>query len=174
MRNEPAAIWTARLLRLWSSAERTILTPRTRAFGRVTHPEATRRLAGESWGWYQVPVHLHHFTLKSLRLLLDRHGFAVEKSYVRGGDTVFVVLTLLSLLGRTMTPGGAAPSALQSQVLRLAGVLLRPYYRLGDDELILIAGKRRQVGTTPYLFFTHPITRSSSRLTARISPLLPL
>lgn len=100
-----------------------------------------RRVAPESWGWYQVPVHLHHFTPVALRILAEGAGFEVEDERTIGGDTLFLALTALHGAGRRTTreDGNAASGGLARAMLRAAGRVLRPYYRLGDDEVVLVA-----------------------------------
>jgi len=99
-----------------------------------------RKLAPSSWGWYQVPVHLHHFSSRALHRLLDDVGLDVATERTRGGDTLFLALSALQTLG--MSVGGAAGNAkpgLARTALRVFGEVTRPYYALGDDELAIIA-----------------------------------
>jgi SAM-dependent methyltransferase len=99
-----------------------------------------RKLAPRSWGWYQVPVHLHHFSSRALQRLLGDAGFEIATERTRGGDTLFLALSALQTLG--MSVGGAAGNAqpgLARTALRVIGEMTRPYYTLGDDELAVIA-----------------------------------
>lgn len=99
-----------------------------------------RKLAPSGWGWYQVPVHLHHFSRRALRRLLGDAGLEVAAERTRGGDTLFLMLSALQTLG--VPVGSAAGSAwpgLARHVLRMLGEVTRPYYALGDDELAVIA-----------------------------------
>jgi SAM-dependent methyltransferase len=102
-----------------------------------------RRLFRESWGWYQVPVHLHHFGVRGLEQALDAAGFTVERAERRGGDSLFVIATLLQSVG-TLKNGAyaGAPSALARTIARVASTVLRPYYFVGDDELLVLASPR--------------------------------
>jgi 2-polyprenyl-3-methyl-5-hydroxy-6-metoxy-1,4-benzoquinol methylase len=99
-----------------------------------------RKLTPAGWGWYQVPVHLHHFSSKALQRLMTDVGLDIETERTRGGDTLFLALSALQTLG--LSPGGAAGSGspgLAKTALRVVGELTRPYYALGDDELGIIA-----------------------------------
>ncbi len=99
-----------------------------------------RRLTPSSWGWYQVPVHLHHFTRHALRRLVCDAGLTPVAERTRGGDTLFLALCTLQTLG--VSVGGAAGDgggAIARAALRAIGELTRPYYALGDDELAIIA-----------------------------------
>jgi SAM-dependent methyltransferase len=99
-----------------------------------------RRLAPSAWGWYQVPVHLVHYTPRALRALVDRAGLHVVDERTRGGDTLFLGVFAAQLFG--ISPGPRAASAappIARAALRVAGVATRPYYVLGDDELAIIA-----------------------------------
>jgi SAM-dependent methyltransferase len=100
-----------------------------------------RKLAHKSWGWYQVPVHLHHFTPGSLRRLAEGAGLAVDEESTFGGDTLFLALTAAQCAGRVIEgkDRAVAPGRMTVAALGALGVMLRPYYHLGDDELVLIA-----------------------------------
>ena len=102
----------------------------------------TRRVFPEAWGWYQVPVHLWHFSARSLDRLLEGHGFDVARTARRGGDSLLVLLTLLQSVGRAPAGDATEPGALSKAALRAASALLRPYYFVGDDELIVLATPR--------------------------------
>lgn len=102
-----------------------------------------RRLFREAWGWYQVPVHLHHFGSRGLSSMLEGAGFTVDRIERRGGDSLFVLMTLLQSAGRMPASADAtAPSVLGRAAVRTASMLLRPYYFVGDDELLVLASPR--------------------------------
>ncbi len=99
-----------------------------------------RRLTPRAWGWYQVPVHLHHFSSRALQRLLRDAGFEVDTERTRGGDTLFLALSALQSLG--VSVGGASKEGgggVAKTAFRVIGELTRPYYALGDDELDIIA-----------------------------------
>lgn len=99
-----------------------------------------RKLARSAWGWYQVPVHLHHFSSRALRRLLGDAGLEVETERTRGGDTLFLVLSTLQALGVDIGSGaGNAGPGFARTALRVLGEVTWPYYALGDDELGVIA-----------------------------------
>jgi 2-polyprenyl-3-methyl-5-hydroxy-6-metoxy-1,4-benzoquinol methylase len=98
-----------------------------------------RKLAPEAWGWYQVPVHLHHFSEPSLRRLVERAGLVTTTTTTRGGDSLFVAVTALRTLGVEPQRGGKPPGRALQSAFRLVGTVLRGYYSAGDDELVLIA-----------------------------------
>jgi hypothetical protein len=98
-----------------------------------------RRLVPRSWGWYQVPFHLIHFSSRALNAAVRDAGRELLGERARGGDTLFLALSALQALG--MNPGGSpdARPGLARTALRVAGELTRPYYELGDDELAIMA-----------------------------------
>lgn len=98
-----------------------------------------RRLFSEAWGWYQVPVHLHHFGMTAIEKLLGDHGFEVARHERRGGDSLFVLLTLLQSIGRAPSSEAVEPGVIGKALVRTASAMLRPYYFLGDDELLVMA-----------------------------------
>jgi SAM-dependent methyltransferase len=99
-----------------------------------------RKLVPSGWGWYQVPVHLHHFSGRALRRLVNDAGFEVLSERTRGGDTLFLALSALQGLG--LPVGDSAeprkPGLARHALWALGGVTW-PYYSLGDDELALVA-----------------------------------
>jgi 2-polyprenyl-3-methyl-5-hydroxy-6-metoxy-1,4-benzoquinol methylase len=106
-----------------------------------------RALAPRSWGWYQVPVHLVHYSRQALERLLREAGFAVGDVRTRGGDTLFLALTALQSLG--LASGAASTSsrqpALARAMLGVLGQITRPYVALADDELAVIARREAVV-----------------------------
>jgi 2-polyprenyl-3-methyl-5-hydroxy-6-metoxy-1,4-benzoquinol methylase len=108
----------------------------------------TRRIFRTSWGWYQVPAHLFHFSRRALRSLCESAGFAVDGQRTRGGDSLFMLMTLAHAVGGLLRPGTETqrpePLSVTRQLLvRGASIFLRPYLYLGDEELVLIASKAR-------------------------------
>jgi SAM-dependent methyltransferase len=102
-----------------------------------------RKVFREAWGWYQVPVHLHHFGPRGLSSVLEEAGFSLDATERRGGDSLFVLMTLLQSLGKMPSSSDAkAPSAIGRALVRTASTLLRPYYFVGDDELLVVASPR--------------------------------
>jgi SAM-dependent methyltransferase len=101
-----------------------------------------RRLFSDAWGWYQTPVHLHHFGLAAMTKLLADNGFAITHHEARGGDSLFVLLTLLQSIGRAPSSDVAPPGIFSRSLLRTASAMLRPYYYVGDDELLVVARAR--------------------------------
>jgi len=86
------------------------------------------------WGYWQVPVHLHHFSLKSLsRMALDT-GFVVDKVKLRGADSLFWVLTAMNIF--RMTPGSA--SVMKMKLLTLVSWVLRYWMFIGQEDLIVV------------------------------------
>lgn len=115
-----------------------LLTPGGRLVLCVPHFGArTQRWFRRSWGWYQLPVHLQHFSPEAVRVLARRHGVAAEEIAFRGGDSLFV---LLQLMYATVGPPrrSSSPSPLRRGLVSLASWLVRPYYFLGDEELFVI------------------------------------
>lgn len=99
-----------------------------------------RKLMPNGWGWYQVPVHLHHFSSRALHRLLVESGFSVSEQKTRGGDTLFLMLSAMQAIGLSArNRANNARPGLARKALRVIGEVTRPYYVLGDDELAVIA-----------------------------------
>jgi len=127
--------------RAFLAAAKALLEPNGKLVICVPNFEARlRKLTPRGWGWYQVPVHLHHFSSRALHRLMQDTGLEIETERTRGGDTLFLALSALQTLGLSI--GGSAGNGkggLTKTALRLAGEVTRPYYALGDDELGIIA-----------------------------------
>ncbi|CAN5909513.1 hypothetical protein BH11MYX3_BH11MYX3_20360 [soil metagenome] len=127
--------------RAFLAVAKTLLEPSGKLVICVPNFEARlRRLTPSSWGWYQVPVHLHHFSSRALQHLMRDAGLDIETERTRGGDTLFLALSALQTLGMSVgsSTGGGKPG-LAKTALRMIGEVTRPYYALGDDELGIIA-----------------------------------
>jgi hypothetical protein len=73
------------------------------------------RLSGPRWHLYTIPEHLFFFSRRSLRLLLEAHGFRVEAQ--RAESSVYTLGYLVerlqkTLLGRTGGQRAAWPGSL--------------------------------------------------------------
>jgi 2-polyprenyl-3-methyl-5-hydroxy-6-metoxy-1,4-benzoquinol methylase len=101
----------------------------------------TQRLFPSAWGWYQVPAHLFHFSDKALAALCRQAGFTVEAQETRGGDSLFLLMTLSNLARGPATSEPAPLSRIEKLAVRAGSLLLRPYLYLGDEELVLVASK---------------------------------
>jgi SAM-dependent methyltransferase len=93
-----------------------------------------RRLSRRFWGWWQVPVHIHHFNESALRALAAREQLEVEHVRYRGGDSLMWVLTFMKLFGvsgkeqRRLT-------AFQRFVLRSWSLVGRYWYAISNEEI---------------------------------------
>ena len=101
----------------------------------------TQRLFPTAWGWYQVPAHLFHFSDKALTALCRQAGFTVEAPETRGGDSLFMLMTLSNLTRGPAKSEPAPLSNIQKLAVRAGSLLLRPYLYVGDEELVLVASK---------------------------------
>jgi SAM-dependent methyltransferase len=120
---------------------RSLLAPGGKLVVCVPNFEARlRKLTPSGWGWYQVPVHLHHYSIRSLHRLLGDAGFRVSDERTRGGDTLFLLLSALQTLGMDIKgESGSKRQGLTRTALRMLGAVTRPYYELGNDEIAIIA-----------------------------------
>lgn len=93
------------------------------------------------WGYWQVPVHLNHYNLNSLSLILDKSGFAVERAKFKGLDFLSFGLFFLNLAG---TPGSsvAAPGVFTRNLIRGLSTIWPIFYHFGKSDLILLASQK--------------------------------
>ena len=103
-------------------------------------PNSHSRLArflSRHWGWWQVPVHINHFTAESLKRMLEKNGYKVTRTLYRGGDSLMLLLCAANAAG--VTPSGRDLGWFQTKVISLASRVLRYWYFAGDDELVMVA-----------------------------------
>jgi len=118
-----------------------ILSPDSYLVIMVPHSKArTIRLFKKYWGWWQVPIHVHHFTKGSLLYLLSAYGYNIEKTFRRGGDSLFWLSSLASLLG--IKSKSQNISFLQKLCIKGVSFILRYWFFIGDEELIVVAKKK--------------------------------
>ena len=99
----------------------------------------TRRLFGRFWGWWQVPVHVHHFTEASLTRVLEGQGFRVRGVRHFGADSLLYLLSAANVCGlksRRSTLSGA-----NKWIIKWFSTLVGPLAKFGDEELSVAAEK---------------------------------
>ncbi len=97
----------------------------------------TNKLFRKYWGWWQVPVHLHHFTIDSLSKLLSAKGFNIEKNVKRGADSLFWLSSLASFIG--MKSKKRSILSIQKLIIQCVSFIIKYWYFIGDEELLLVA-----------------------------------
>lgn len=101
----------------------------------------SRRLFGRYWGYWQVPVHINHFNIQSMRKLLKDTGFKIVESRNYGADSLFFLSTLANIIGTRNSTNQL--SALNRIVVRISTILLRPWYFIGSEDMVVVAVKTR-------------------------------
>jgi hypothetical protein len=71
--------------------------------------------------------------------VLSRQGMNVERTATRGGDSLMVLMTAMNAVGASPGKQAKAPSKLARAAVTVASNVLRPYYWVGDDELVVVA-----------------------------------
>ena len=100
----------------------------------------TTRLFKKYWGWWQVPVHLHHFTPESLAKLLSENGFTTELTLKRGADSLFWLSSLAAFLGIKSEANKLSP--FQRTVIKINSFISKYWYFAGDEELVMVVRKQ--------------------------------
>jgi SAM-dependent methyltransferase len=120
------------------------LADRLNAGGRIilcvpNSDSISRRLFGRYWGWWQVPVHINHFSKHSLHVLAGRCELQLEKSRFMGGDSLMLLLNLINLFGfRKNKP----PGIFQKIVIRIFTSIFCYWYYIGNEELTVVLSRR--------------------------------
>ncbi len=105
----------------------------------------SRKILGKNWGWYQTPGHIHHFSKKGIESLLKRCSLEPIQSYKRGGDSLFVLITLAFLLN--MQPQKEKKQPLIA--IKFLSRILSYYEKMGDEETVIIAAHARASAPFP-------------------------
>jgi SAM-dependent methyltransferase len=95
------------------------------------------KLAGRYWGWWQVPVHVNHFCDSSARRLFGSLGLEVKSTRLRGGDSLTLLLTAMNALGAIHSDRARSMTPFKRFIIGILSKLLRGYYRMGSDELMM-------------------------------------
>lgn len=101
----------------------------------------TTKLFKAYWGWWQIPLHISHFSKKSISNLLLSNGFRIESIFKTGADSLFWLSTLASLLG--IKSKSRAVSSFQKIAIKVCSVIMRYWFFLGDEELVVVGRKIR-------------------------------
>ena len=101
-----------------------------------------RKLFGRYWGWWQVPVHINHFSESALRRLVQRFDVSLATTRKRGGDSLMLMLNFINLLG--FRGAGRKPGPLQVMLIVLWSALTRWWYYLGNEELTVVIRKTKK------------------------------
>jgi SAM-dependent methyltransferase len=99
----------------------------------------TVTLLKKYWGWWQVPVHVHHFSIKSLTRLLSASNFVSVLTLKRGADSLFWLSSLASLMG--MKSESNTLTLVQRSIIRICSVIAKYWYYWGDEELVVVSRK---------------------------------
>lgn len=106
----------------------------------VPHSDArTVKLFNNNWGWWQVPLHVHHFSEASICLLLSNHGFKIERIFRKGADSLFWLSSIASFLGIKSVSQDV--SSIQKLIINFFSIVARYWFHLGTEELIVVARK---------------------------------
>ncbi len=108
-----------------------LITPNSRAL--------TRKLFGRFWGYWQVPVHVNHFNEQSMHELLKESGFKISQTKYYGADSLFFLSTIANLLGASNDTKQL--SGLRKFLVKISTVILRPWYFLGSEDMVVVASK---------------------------------
>lgn len=99
----------------------------------------SRRAFGRFWGYWQVPVHINHFNESSMRHLLEKSGFKLVETRYYGGDSLFFLSSLANILG--VTSDTQQLSGAKKALVRMASVVLKPWYHSGKEDMLVVAQK---------------------------------
>ena len=94
----------------------------------------TAKIFGKNWGYLQVPVHLHHFNSESFERLASSAGFEIVSRRVRGGDSLFLALTFMNILGMS----SRRPTRAQVVIAKAWSFMFKWWMFIGDEDLVYV------------------------------------
>lgn len=98
------------------------------------------KLFGKYWGYWQVPVHIHHFNQPSIRRLFDGTGYKIKKVDFFGGDSLLFLSTLANMAGAKNDKSQL--SAAKKGLVKASSATLRHWYRVGGEDMLVVAEKQ--------------------------------
>lgn len=97
----------------------------------------TRKIFGNYWGYWDVPIHLTHFNKSTLRNLLESSGFEIVDVRTVGGSSLLFFSTLAKMLGKS--GGSFEITHAKKWLIGSISSILKYWYNLGDDEILVVA-----------------------------------
>ena len=94
---------------------------------------------GRYWGWWQVPVHINHFSKNPLSVLAGRLGLKISFTRSMGGDSLMLLLNFINIFRFHKK---ATPGRMQKIIIRLWTHVFRYWYFLGNEELTVVIQKK--------------------------------
>ena len=99
----------------------------------------TARVFKSKWGYWQVPVHVHHFSESSIKILAELAGFEIVSIRTRGADSLFWILTIGNLL---QIKHRGSFGKLQLLLIKAISLIGRYWVFIGSEDLIVEAKVR--------------------------------
>jgi hypothetical protein len=96
----------------------------------------TRKIFGRNWGWWQVPVHINHFSERPLHALARRTGLHVTGVRHKGGDSLMLLLNFINIF--RFHKQSEAPGKWQKIIIKIFTGIFRFWYFIGNEELTVI------------------------------------
>lgn len=100
----------------------------------------TRKIFGRFWGWWQVPVHINHFSELPLRVLAERKQLKVDYLRRKGGDSLMLLLNLINIF--RFHNQSKPPGTLQKFIIRIFSAVFRYWYYVGNEELTVVMKRK--------------------------------
>ena len=122
---------------------RSLLKPGGKVLILVPNQESfCRNVFGRYWGWWQVPVHINHFSRKAMRRLSGQTGFDFEAVRFRGGDSLMLLLNFVNLFG--FRSKQSEPGFFQKFIIRIFTTIFRYWYFIGNEEMGVLLGSQKK------------------------------
>jgi SAM-dependent methyltransferase len=97
-----------------------------------------------NWGYWQVPVHLHHFSVRSLQSTVELSGLQLVRRQFRGADSLFWILTLMNCL---KAKAGEATSV-KMRIVRYLSWVLTGYMYFGSEDIMMLFERRFEMASS--------------------------
>jgi SAM-dependent methyltransferase len=107
----------------------------------VPNRDSAPNLLKRYWGYWQVPIHITHFNLRSLETLLQQCGFSIEAVKFRNSDFMAAGSFLSNILNRNRTSKSFGEFRFLKGIVIIFSVAYFLTYRFGSNDLIVVAAK---------------------------------
>lgn len=104
----------------------------------------TAQVFRRKWGYWQVPVHLHHFSVRSLQSTVESTGLQLVRRRFRGADSLFWILTLMNCL---KAKSGEVTSV-KMRIVRYLSWALTGYMYFGSEDIMMLFERRSEMASS--------------------------
>ena len=108
----------------------------------IPNRDASSRIFKRKWGYWQVPIHITHHSLESVRNLLEEAELIIDKVFYRRSDFMALGSFLINMRNNG-NPSDVSKSLILSRVIPIISNLYALTYRFGRQDMIIVASQKQ-------------------------------